>query len=141
MVSGCCFVVDVQKFISINKLDENVFLYNEENILASKIARTNYKVIAISEAFVIHDHGSSTGKNNVFVDQKYIESTLYYFKKYRLKNSIYIWTLRLALLLKMRIKSLFKKYKDFSKADFNTFKKQTKLLIKKLNGGFSNENN
>ena len=37
VVSGCFFLVNTKDFKNINYLDENVFLYYEENILASKL--------------------------------------------------------------------------------------------------------
>lgn len=82
-VSGCCFMVDVQKFIKIGKFDDHTFLYNEENILAARVKRSKYQTYFTSTSYVIHQHAASSGVKNDFVYSELLKSTLYYWKCYR----------------------------------------------------------
>ncbi len=110
MVSGCCFAVDADKFEQIGEFDENVFLYNEENILSLKLSQAGYQLIADPSANVIHDHGFTTGNSSIFVDKEFVKSSLYFWREYEKLNKISIFTLWLYLTFKMIIKSLIKKY-------------------------------
>ena len=114
MVCGCCFVVDREKFMSIGKFDENVFLYNEENIFSKKIAQKDLQIIYCPDADVIHDHGSTTGNRNVFVDKEFIKSTLYFMKQYEKLSDCQIFLLRVFYIIRMFIKKLLGKYNDSS---------------------------
>lgn len=114
MISGCCFAVDRDKFISIGKFDENVFLYNEENIFSLKIARAGLQIIYCPNADILHDHGSTTGNRNVFVDREYVKSTLYFMKKYEKLSDGQIVLLKLFYVFRILSKKLFGKYSNSS---------------------------
>ncbi len=62
-VSGCFFMIKSDVFKEIDFLDENVFLYYEENILAKKLEKIDKKLIINNEIIVIHNHSVSIDKN------------------------------------------------------------------------------
>lgn len=110
MVCGCCFAVDRGKFLLIDRFDENVFLYNEENIFSVKIAEKELQIIYCPEADIIHDHGSTTGNSNVFVDKEYVKSTLYFMKHYEHLSNSKIYLLRWFYTLRILAKKVLRKY-------------------------------
>lgn len=82
-VSGCCFVVKMEDFKSIDYFDENVFLYYEEDILAYKMASIQRKAAVNMDAKVWHKANVSTNKRgNAFVQFHRWTSVLYLLKEY-----------------------------------------------------------
>lgn len=82
---GAFLMVDIEKFLKVGGYDENVFLYAEENILASKLKKNNYKSALLSKERYIHRHSESIKKSftSLIRRQRLREkSTLYYYKKY-----------------------------------------------------------
>ena len=63
VVSGCFFLVSSNLLEQINYFDENTFLYYEENILARRVSKTNYKVVVDNSVTVIHNHSVSVDKS------------------------------------------------------------------------------
>lgn len=114
MICGCCFVVDCRRFISVGRFDENVFLYNEENIFATKFAKNELKIVYCPNAEVIHDHGSTTGNSNIFVDKEYVKSTLYFMKYYENLPRFSIFFLKWFYVLRIVVKKIFGRYEDSS---------------------------
>lgn len=110
MVSGCCFAVSVKKFKKIGKLDDNVFLYMEEGILAYRIAEANYSIVFCPKSHIIHNHGATTGNNNSFVDSELLKSVLYYQKVYERRSYTTLLFLYLIFLGRILIKFLLRKY-------------------------------
>ena len=102
-VSGCCFAINVDRFLSINAFDEKTFLYNEENILGIQVSQSNFTSYFDPTAIVIHAHGASSGKRNTFTCKEYIRSTIYYWKYYRSANSWFLRTIICVYILKLRI--------------------------------------
>ena len=82
MVSGCCFIIRSSAIHEIGYLDENVFLYHEENILAAKLLKADYKIRLNPCAEVIHFGGKTTGKPTAFLRYHSFISVLYYFWHY-----------------------------------------------------------
>jgi len=85
-VSGCCFITNLEKFKQIGAFDQSVFLYNEENILGSQIEKSSYNILYYPKVSVIHAHGTTTGRSNMFVNTEFMKSSLYYWKEYRNKS-------------------------------------------------------
>lgn len=112
MVCGCCFAVDCTKFISVGRFDENVFLYNEENIFSVKFAKSGLRIIYCPSAIVVHDHGTTTGNGNVFVDKEYVKSTLYFMKYYEHLSNLEISFLKCFYVLRIIAKKIFRRYHD-----------------------------
>lgn len=110
MVCGCCFAVERDNFLSIDRFDENVFLYNEENIFSVKITEKGLQIIYCPDADIIHDHGSTTGNSNVFVDKEYVKSTLYFMKYYEHLSNSKIYLLKWFYTLRILAKKVLHKY-------------------------------
>jgi len=124
MVSGCCFMVDRSLFEEVGCFDENVFLYNEENIISKKVSDRGYRIIAVPDAPIIHDHGSTTGKNSMLVDREWLKSSLYFLNKYENKGMLTLSGVWLANTIKLSIKSVMGRYsstKDYGKTVRETF--------------------
>lgn len=88
VVSGCFFLIRSDILDSINYLDENVFLYYEENILAKKIKNINKKIIIDNEIIIIHNHSVSIDKNLKKIEKlkKQKQSQYYYHVNYNHAN-------------------------------------------------------
>ena len=82
-VSGCCFVIKSSDFRLINRFDENVFLYSEEDILAYKMESMQRKAAVNVDAKVWHKANISTNKKgNAFVHFHRWTSVLYLLTHY-----------------------------------------------------------
>lgn len=112
MVSGCCFAVDRVNFISVGRLDDGVFLYNEENIFSKKFADAGLQIIYCPNANIVHDHGSTTGNNNMFVDKEYVKSSLYFFGKYEGVSQFNLCIIKLFYIIRITIKLVLKRYSN-----------------------------
>ena len=81
-VSGCCFFIDVHFAEDIGYLDETVFLYCEEPILAAKVKKFNRKEYYYSEIIAYHMHkASEKGDSSIRLKQFY-KSRKYYLINY-----------------------------------------------------------
>lgn len=88
VISGCFFLSRLDVLESINYFDENVFLYYEENILASKLKKNNIKTAVDTSVEVIHNHSVTIDKNiNRYKKYKILKQSEYYFQtKYNNAN-------------------------------------------------------
>lgn len=88
-VSGCCFFISKEYLEKSGYLDENVFMYCEEPILAKSVVNAGYRELYIHELTANHEHynhqkpGSSANKMQVF-----LKSRIYYIQKYSGYNFI-----------------------------------------------------
>ena len=90
VVSGCFFLINSKTLENINYLDENVFLYYEENILAKKIKSINKKEIVCNDVIIIHNHSVSIDKNMKKIKKlKMQKQSQYYFQKVYNKANIF----------------------------------------------------
>tara|TARA_Y100000389_G_scaffold193941_1_gene223318 strand:- start:52 stop:900 length:849 start_codon:yes stop_codon:yes gene_type:complete len=62
-LNAACMLCDVGKLKKIGFFDEDFFLYWEDIFLMNKINRSNYKMILVPNAKVIHSGGKSTNNN------------------------------------------------------------------------------
>lgn len=87
-VSGCFFMIKSSVLEKIDFLDENVFLYYEENILASRIEKIGGKIVIDNGVIVIHNHSVSIDKNMKKIKKyKALKKSQYYFQcKYNNAN-------------------------------------------------------
>ena len=84
---GSFLLIDSLTFKKINLFDEKTFLGYEEHILAEKLNISNKRFYYYADQFVFHDHGFSRKKqNSKSIDQFFLDSQIYYFKKYRKAN-------------------------------------------------------
>jgi hypothetical protein len=111
MVSGCCYGINVEKFKSMGAFDENTFLYHEEGTVGQAALRCRYKTYIDTEAKIIHNHGASTGSNNMFCDTELIMSGLYYWRKYENASMFRLFVLWSAFNFKIILKLILKKYR------------------------------
>ena len=82
VVSGCFFLISSDTLEKINYLDENTFLYYEENILAKKVKNINLKVTVANDIKVKHNHSVSINKNVNRINKIKMQRTSgYYFHK------------------------------------------------------------
>ena len=113
IVSGCMFAIKSDVLKEVNYLDENIFLYYEENILCKKLKSKNYKVLIDNESFITHNHSVSVDKNISKIKKYKIlkKSQVYFEKNYNKANIFEIFLLRLVNTISgllLRIKYLFK---------------------------------
>lgn len=85
-VSGCCFMISSECAKKLYSLDENTFLYEEENIISHKVEKLGKKVIYYSPASIVHMGGESTKKLSTFSYSCQVESEIYYCRKYLNSN-------------------------------------------------------
>jgi len=111
-VSGCFFGLSRKCLQDIGYLDENTFLYEEENILGVKMEEKGWKTIYNPTITILHKHGQST-KEKAFAYICQIESEIYYCKKYLHKKNFTIfplYTIRMLRYIKQSLNS-----KDYRK--------------------------
>lgn len=91
VIPGCFFVIKSDILKEIGYLDDNTFLYYEENILASKLEKRGYKRGIITDVVVKSDRNNSStneisknGQNLKFT----IESKKYYHNNYLNLNAL-----------------------------------------------------
>ena len=123
MVSGCCFLIDVNKFSKMGAFDENTFLYNEEGILAMQAEENRFDILYNGEVSVIHNHGASTDKGTLSSDVEIMRSGLYYWKTYEKVSDAKLILIGAYFIVRMNIKILFRRvssenYWNFMKKSF-----------------------
>ncbi len=80
-VSGCFFIIKSDVLKEIGFLDENVFLYYEENILAKQVSQLDKKIVLANQVQVIHNHSVSINKNMSKIKKyKALKKSQYYFQ-------------------------------------------------------------
>ncbi|MDQ0196270.1 glycosyltransferase [Paenibacillus wynnii] len=81
-VSGCCFMMSKECATEITPFDDSTFLYEEENIIGYNMEMAGYETVYCTNSEVIHAHGQSTKNMKAFSYSCFVESELYYSKKY-----------------------------------------------------------
>lgn len=82
-VSGCCFFANVDFLEKNNLLDEHVFMYCEEPILAKSLIWKGYKALYIDEIEAYHQHINSEKPGNKSKRMiAFLNSRKYYIKNY-----------------------------------------------------------
>jgi GT2 family glycosyltransferase len=106
VISGCCFIITRDLIESIGLMDENYFLYNEEDDLCRRARKGGKKICFYPETSVQHLHGQSTHqeRHRKKVMLESYSSNLYFYSKHysfiwnRILRSLYKATLLLGLL-------------------------------------------
>jgi N-acetylglucosaminyl-diphospho-decaprenol L-rhamnosyltransferase len=86
VVSGSLLMVDAKVMMEYGMYDEEMFLYNEEKVLATKMKKSGYKSLLLLNESFIHHHSVSVRKSiksSVKLKKIGNESELIYLKKYR----------------------------------------------------------
>lgn len=87
VVSGCFFLIKSKTLQDIGFLDDNIFLYYEENILSTKLKDKN--IIIDNRVTIIHNHSVTIDKNISRIKKyKALKKSQYYFEKYYNKANI-----------------------------------------------------
>ena len=130
VISGCCFVVARELIESIGLMDENYFLYNEEDDFCRRARKNGKKICFFPETAVQHLHGQSTHQNGhrekVIVEA--YRSNIYFYSKYY----SYFWNLFLQFLYKMTFLVGLLSPKIFYNKDSRTVDKSFSLKVKLL---------
>ncbi|SEA81583.1 hypothetical protein SAMN05216349_13126 [Oribacterium sp. KHPX15] len=92
-VSGCCFMIGNKAMECLFPLDENTFLYEEENIIGHRMEKMNLKTKYYTNSEIIHLGGKSTMLMNDFSFRCFCESEYYYCKTYLHANKFWIFPL------------------------------------------------
>lgn len=111
MVKGCFFIIDSKALEKINYLDENTFLYYEENILYTKLKVKGYKTLIDNEVTVYHDHAKTISKNikNVAKYKIVKDSMMYYEKQYNDASAFQLFILKILNNINLVFKRIRKK--------------------------------
>ena len=62
VLAGCFSVYQMEALEKCGMYDENVFLYNEENIISKRLHNTGYTLCRLNDYFYIHAHSRKPGK-------------------------------------------------------------------------------
>lgn len=128
MVSGCCFIIKSEILSKIGLLDENVFLYYEENILGSKIRALGLTVMLDPQAKIVHYGGKSTGENSPFLRYNNFASALYYLWVYEHVSRFQFFLVSLVTKMNFMAMSVInKEYSRYLKAIKQRIKQIKKL--------------
>lgn len=82
-VSGCCFFISREFLLKNDYLDETVFMYCEEPILAKSIIKQGFRELYIKEMTAYHEHYHHTKPGNRASKMKlFMDSRVYYIEEY-----------------------------------------------------------
>ena len=81
-LSGCCFMVDMNFMKDVGFLDEGVFLYSEESILAAQARDKGLIEYYCADLSVNHLHKDSEGADKEKLMRYSVESKKYFIEKY-----------------------------------------------------------
>jgi len=132
--SGCCFMARSEMLEKIGLFDENTFLYYEEDILCHIMYKSGYKACYLPDSKIVHHHGLTTGKDNLFVDTEMLKSEIYFLSRIYQLNLFWLLFIYLdraitPIMKKMKNKYnlTFKEYLLFIRKTWVHFKKCSKL--------------
>lgn len=81
VISGCFFCISSETLEKIDFLDENTFLYYEENILSKRLQQIGLSCIVSNHILIIHNHSVTIDKNlNKLKKYKVQKESQYYFQ-------------------------------------------------------------
>lgn len=88
-IAGSALFLKRNLYYKINGLDENFFMYMEDEDLCHRINDAGYKVGILNKIYYIHYCGGSTIQS-YFLTKEYFKSRLLFFKRYFNKDFIFI---------------------------------------------------
>ena len=102
-VSGAFFIIKYNVLEKIGFFDESVFLFYEEDILASKIKKLGYEIYSLNDINFKHFESQSIDKVfNYFSKIKELQkSKMYYQKNYNNINLFQIFIFKILNLIRM----------------------------------------
>lgn len=85
-VTGAALFIKKKLFLEMNGFDESFFMYFEDKDLCKRVNDSGKKVVFFPESSLIHLRGASLNEpNREFLNKKYRESQLIYYKKHKTK--------------------------------------------------------
>ncbi|WP_423832267.1 glycosyltransferase [Streptococcus equinus] len=87
-VAGCFFIAKLNVLEEIGYLDENTFLYNEENILGIKLKQKGFREAVVLDQFYIHNH-KERKKSNISFRKKVFSGEHGYHSRYYMCKTYY----------------------------------------------------
>ena len=87
-IQGCYYLVKTHVMQEIGFLDENVFMYHEENILGIKLKRKGYKEVLALDQFYIHNHRKFKHQRKPFLEKVRTSKSFYKSAKYLMKTPL-----------------------------------------------------
>lgn len=133
--SGCCLAIHRRAFEWVFPLDDNVFLYLEEYIIARKLSPSRLRSRVVGSALLTHQWGYSTKGIGLKAIGSLAFSEFYYFRKYHNNNM-----LELLPLLMLRVYQMFRrqKHEERDLSEIQSLARRVYLLVtSKSNGYFS----
>ncbi len=124
MVMGGCFMIRADVMNEIGYFDDDLFLFNEEDVLAYKLEERGYKTAILKNCKVIHNHHQSVKKAGSFTTMHLRISPLIVLRKYAKLNKFTYKTMLFINKVVWYTTSIWNK-------DYRKNKKQIKALIKK----------
>ena len=85
VVQGALLMINTEKFLRFGGYDEEIFLYNEEQCIAQKAKKLNFKSYIATSEIYIHHHSVSINKSIKSLQQRkkqMLNSKMIYIKKY-----------------------------------------------------------
>lgn len=117
-ISGAFFIIRANVLKEVDMLDDNVFLFYEEDILAHKLREKGYKTISLNSEKFIHYESQTIGKTLSYYKKmkQMFKSKMYYHKTYNKINLIQVFLFnilnicrKLELLIEIPIRKILKK--------------------------------
>lgn len=117
-ISGAFFIIRAKVMKEVNLLDDNVFLFYEEDILAHRLKEKGYKTISLNSEKFIHYESQTIGKSLSYYRKmkQMFKSKMYYHKTYNKINLLQIIVFhilnvcrKLELLIEIPIRKILKK--------------------------------
>ena len=117
-ISGAFFIIKKEVLDKINKFDENVFLFYEEDILAKQLQEKKYEIYSLNDINFKHYESQTIGKTfSYFKKMKELyNSKMYYHKTYTKINKIQVLIFKvlhgiriIELLVEVPIRKMLKK--------------------------------
>ena len=92
-ISGAFFIIKSKILKEVGYLDDNVFLFYEEDILAHKLKEKGYKTISLNSEEFIHYESQTIGKSLSYYKKmkQMFKSKMYYHKNYNKINCIQVF--------------------------------------------------
>jgi N-acetylglucosaminyl-diphospho-decaprenol L-rhamnosyltransferase len=117
-VPGSLLLVKTAWMVQHGLYDEDIFLYEEEKILAHKMAQNNLKTILSLKDEYIHNHSvsiSKTYKSNVSRKKILLNSKYIFLKKYKKFNKFQLLLTKIFFRLSIVEMYIYSIYKDLQK--------------------------
>ena len=94
IVAGVCFMVRRQVFDEVGLLDENYFMYNEEDDFCRRTRKKGWRIAYVPSVRIYHHRGGSyrDKATRLMVKIKTYESDLYFFRKHY--HWLTVWLLK-----------------------------------------------